>query len=247
MSPTLSTDLVLLAIHGSPGFTKDFDPLFRESKLNGMQLQAIPADSAHIETALRSSEADMTAIVGYSWGAYAVLKTLLQAPSLHPRIVVLIAPFLAPSEKLTPAAALLARAPLLSDLIVSLSWKKWRASLGERMFHEKDTDAAASYLKRLDNPAPWKDVLKRKLLQENEPLVRAQTPKTKVHIVFGEKDRITNIDATENLLRSLGIHFSASKIPGAEHGLLWTHTALLAAEIARIVADSSLAEKGSRL
>jgi pimeloyl-ACP methyl ester carboxylesterase len=240
MTPALPTGLVLLAVHGSPGFPKDFAPLFREEALRGAQTKALVASPAVIETALRASASENTVLIGYSWGAYAVLKTLLTEPTLHPRHVILVAPFLAPSEPLSGTASLIARTPLISDLIVRLSWKKWRDGLKERMFHSKDLEAARDYLTRLDSPDVWKNVLSRKLEQQEHPLERPSKPAPVLHIIFGQNDRITDIAATENLLRSLGIAFQTSQIAGAEHGLLWTHTEALAHEIARIN------EKGSQ-
>jgi pimeloyl-ACP methyl ester carboxylesterase len=240
MTPSLPTGLVLLAVHGSPGFPKDFEPLFREETFRGVQTKSLAANPAVIETALRASASENTVLIGYSWGAYAVLRTLLTEPTLHPRQVILVAPFLAPSEPLSGTASLLARTPLISDLIVRLSWKKWRDGLSDRMFQSKDLEAARDYLTRLDSTEVWKDVLVRKLEQQEHPLARPSIPLGPVHLVFGQNDRITDSAATESLLRSLGISFVSSQIAGAEHGLLWTHSEGLAHQIAQII------EKGSQ-
>jgi pimeloyl-ACP methyl ester carboxylesterase len=243
MSAALPTGLVLLAVHGNPGFPKDFGPLFREEALKGFQTQAIAAEEALLETSLRASAREETVLVGYSWGAYLVLKTLLDQPTLQPRHVVLIAPFLAPKEALGGFASLLMKTPFVSDAIVKSSWKKWKAEFVPRVFHEKDLHAGSDYLKRLEDPKVWQDVIRRKLLQEAQPLPRAKVPETKIHVVFAENDRITDVSETENTLRSLGLGFDVTRIPGAEHGLLWTHPAALAHEIRRLVIEN--APKGS--
>jgi pimeloyl-ACP methyl ester carboxylesterase len=234
MTPSLPTGLVLLAVHGSPGFPKDFNSLFREERLRGAQTKALVANPAAIETALRAAASENTVLIGYSWGAYAVLKTLLAQPSLHPRHVILVAPYLAPAEPLSGAANLLARTPLVSNMIVRLSWKKWKSGLVDRMFHSKDQEAAREYIARLDAVEVWKEVLARKIEQQDEPLNRSKLAEAPLQIIFGQNDRITDVVATENVLRSLGIAFETSLIAGAEHGLLWTHTESLAQEITRI-------------
>jgi|GEM_PF-6640909 len=242
MTASLPTGLLLLAVHGNPGFPKDFDPLFAEPLLKGFQTKALAASGAVIETALRASNPDDATIIGYSWGAYVTLQTLLRDPSLQPKHVFLVAPFLAPEENLSSFASGLLRTPLVGDLVVGVSWKKWKAGLVDRMFHTKDHEAAKHYLARLEDSKVWKQVIERKLLQQDEPLERGKLSAAHVHVIFGENDRITDRLATENLLRGFGIHFDVTTIAGAEHGLPWTHTASLAAEIARILAAS----KGSQ-
>lgn len=222
MTLGLPATLVILAVHGSPGFPDDFEPFLSDPVFKNSKVVKLRAEEAVVQRALIENKANSVLLIGYSWGAYLVLKTLHKHPELRPQQTLLVAPFLEASQPLTGLTLALAKTPVLSDLIVYLSKTKWKNDFLARMFADPSQDSLKNYIERLHSTATWKAMLTRKILQQEEPLM--PTPNLAVTVLFAEHDRIVNRVKTEELLHRLQISFSAKQITNAEHGFLITPT-----------------------
>jgi pimeloyl-ACP methyl ester carboxylesterase len=202
--------------HGNPGFPEDFKSVWQKFRSPPAFIQKI------------SDSPEPYVAVAYSFGAFRALNAL-ERGERPPAALVLVAPFVKSSEPLSGFAKLLMKSPL-KGFIVGKKYPQFREDLLTRMFSNDERGLAADFLQKTDKKEVWEQVITDKLWQEDEPLQKSWV-RIPTLVVTGSEDRISPPAKVKRDLEPLIPQFQYLEIPGASHGLPWTHSKVLAEAI----------------
>ncbi len=219
---------MLLAInaaffHGNPGFFEDSESLRQNL---GSQYQWIKGEDI-------KTPCEVELAVGYSYGAYSLLKAVADA-KLKAKTIVLIAPFLKSDTPLSKTAILIMKIPFIRNLIVSKSWFKWKIELIDKMFSKSDLENSlvTKYLIKIGSENVWKDVVQAKLTQETQKLTPQKLEGSTIYVFVGSDDKTSSLSKVKEDLSALEITPTEEIIfPKASHGILFTHNLEIAQKL----------------
>lgn len=219
---------MLLAInaaffHGNPGFYEDSESLRQNL---GSQYQWTKGEDIQ-----KPCELDLA--VGYSYGAYSLVKALEEG-KIKAKKIVLIAPFLKSETPLSKTAIFIMRIPFIRKLIVSKSWFKWKVELIDKMFSKSDLEntLVTKYLIKIGSENIWNDVVLAKLTQETQKLSPLKLEGTSIYVFVGSDDNTSSPTKVKQDLDNIGINPTEEIILSkASHGILFTHSLEIAQKI----------------
>lgn len=213
--------------HGNPGFYEDSLNL-----RNSLGSQYQWSDGENIQN---NSSVDLA--VGYSYGAYSLLKAL-EEKKLSAKTIVLIAPFIKSDTPLSFMALTLLKIPFVRKRIVAKSWTKWKEELVAKMFspQELETPSVSAYLKRIDQEEIWNNVILAKLKQENSPAHNISESVKNIIVIAAGEDKTSPLKKVRQDLCDLSLNqVQTIELANASHGIIFTQYNLIAQKIKEFI------------
>lgn len=223
----------IFALHGQPGRGKDFDEL--KKALEKKSIELIPVDSWNESLINKIKNEERAFILGYSWGAYRLLKSL---DVLKGRIhrVVLVSPYLRPENPISGAVGVLVSLPVVGTILMKSYAKKNADDFLKKTFAPEKVPTTAFFedmREHLKSRAQiWKNAVRAKRFMQNNPLVSIHPDMRGIAFV-GDQDQSAPF-ATQMGILTAYLGLEKEIIKGAGHGILWTHTEHLAERIASL-------------
>jgi pimeloyl-ACP methyl ester carboxylesterase len=225
---------MISAFHGCPGLPEDFDLLAKELKHSSSSVSLRPI----VRKGYPGAQGNLTTpssslYLGYSFGC----ADAVEAASLDPQTqgIILIAPYLYPTQEAGAGLKALLAIPGVSDLLLSLLGKKAMKAFVAKTAHP--IQAPESYVKTGEHYAK-PAILKRAMTETSgrgpgiiaalETLKKRNIP---VLLIWGKQDQVCPESSQFEPLRSLFPNIRERKLDQAGHALLWTHPELLSKEI----------------
>lgn len=232
----------IIALHGNPGHPDDWGLLAKSLDTSKYSLKAVQADSEEW-IRLLTADASKKILIGHSWGAYRILKSL---PKYHNYVekVILVTPYIKPERNLSGLAGALLKLPVLGDKLIQGNHQKSKDTFFADLVHPlKKSDLA--YLnvvhERLQDWRLWQKTAFNKIKMQENPWSKEDICPTPVVALFGAEDKISQESFQKELLRHYP-HFQSVTLKNAGHGLLWSHVADVVQQVDS-AASSSAHEK----
>lgn len=227
------TKFTIMAHHGSPGHPDDFLHIKRHLKTD---IALCTPHRLHQEVQVNGERVEL----GYSFGAVAALQTALKNDV---KKIILISPFIIPSEKPSGLKKCILRTPAIGALLLGLAGKKGidkmlLESSYPAQVPETYTQDSLNYIipKRLRQSILEKDIDEQSI---NELLAAHAAKGSKIYILRGREDKTSEVSKQIKPI----IEITKAKeviFDMAGHALLWTHPQELAEQIAQLVNSSEV-------
>lgn len=225
----------IIALHGNPGHPQDWDLLARH-------LSEITTVDAYADDwiDLVKKGSDKKILVGHSWGAYRILKTLPQI-SQYVEKVILLAPYVKVERPLPGFAATLLRTPWIGKKLIQSSHQKSKDSFINELIHPFKIEGLAYYQElhqKIQDLQIWERTAFNKVKMQDNPWTVADICDTPIYVYYGGQDKISNESLQNEVLKQYPkAHFKTYRDMG--HGLIWSHAAEIAREIQTPTATES--------
>lgn len=232
---------MIICLHGNPLQGQEFDPLLPELTHQGFHpiLHKRPIKGSKLEPLLQSinSTAKVSGggpfiLVAYSWGAYLALAYLHRFPE-NVTGLLLINPLVVDHKPMSAAVNLLMATPLLRSIVLRLRSRSMAAAYVRRTFapHEPTQQVRSELESFLSQVQIWRGAAAYKKLMMTTPLPdQVEKSSVPIRVLYGEKDLVAPINEQKPVIERFGYPITTT-IPGAGHGLPWTHPSLILEEI----------------
>lgn len=213
----------IIALHGNPGHPEDWS-LLSQSLPQGYQLHALPADTDDWLQML-SKDNSKKILIGHSWGCYRILKNLAKHKE-HVEKVILITPYIEVERKMSILAQWALRLPGLGDNLLKGNHAKAKDTFFADLTYPLEA-FRIPYLgkvqERLQDWKEWRRAAFNKIKMQNQPWTEEDLCDVPVHVIYGSKDKISNLKIQEQILQRYP-DYQKTIVDDAGHSLLWSHT-----------------------
>jgi pimeloyl-ACP methyl ester carboxylesterase len=165
-----------------------------------------------------------TRVVAYSFGSWLVLQHQ-RSGQKQPASLILVNPYLAAERPVSRLAAAVATAPLVGATIMGRKAPRLAADFVHRTFSPAPPPAGVGDRMReaLSRAEVWQAALRDKRVMQRHPLTTVTDLSCPVTIVRGAADGTAEWERQTAVLEPVMDRVKVVVIPGAGHGLPWTH------------------------
>lgn len=245
---------LILALHGNPGDSTDFDPVFEKLGIDSKADAVVhhrPVAGADIRQLIIGIERDLSAfptraitVIAYSWGCYLACHWFAQS-KLNIARMIFISPVLVAENPVSKFALIITRLPMLGNIILNKIAKNKSPEFIEKCFqpNKPSPQDYATLYKQLNNPVLWKGAIHYKYQQQTIGINDLKKINdVEIVIIRGTQDASVNWTVQQNALRALITnwdHVGVHEIKNTGHALLWTEPDQLAHIIRRAMATGT--------
>lgn len=213
----------IIALHGNPGHPQDWELLANSLDAANYSLKAVEADSEEW-LRLLTSDASKKILIGHSWGAYRILKSLPKYQNYVEKVI-LITPYIKPERSLSRLAETLLKLPVLGDQLIQGSHRKSKDSFfADLIFPLKKADLPYLNIvhERLQDWRLWQKTAFNKIKMQENPWRKEDICPTPIVALFGADDKISQEVFQKEVLEHYP-QLNSVTVKNAGHGLLWSH------------------------
>lgn len=221
----------IIALHGNPGAPQDWDILRGRLDSKNFELKAFDSyDGRWIEAITQGLGKKI--ILTHSWGGYCVLKNLKKIAPYIERVI-LVCPYLKPEKKLSAVACLLLELPVIGSILIKASHKKAKEHFVPDMIYPLRLEQLPYFQEiqnRLEDWQIWQKAALTKIQMQRQAWNNTDLVDIPLDVLYGEQDK-TSRPAVQNEILNQYPHTTTQMIPGAGHGLLWSHPEIIIASL----------------